>query len=212
MRLKTCLLRKEIINPTQSQDLWKLTSIPKRVREPGFAAEGSKSALEVLLPVQILADKRLPRGYHTVVFEPCSTDRSKLAFRNILGDPLEGLRIILLQPDVVLGGRGSELIIREAIHKVTLRAPASSNFLVCLRVSPQPGGIDVAIQVNSMPHHAPTNDQLPRAWHLEYMRGCTLSSLELPLHRAYPEHFGRFVDIRVSLAPTSHLAHLRFVW
>ena len=146
--VKTHLLSEEVIDATKTQDLGELASIPKGIWEPGFPTTSSKCILKVLLTVQVLTGERLPGRYHTIMFEPGSADWGESTLGHILGNPLEGFRVKLLQPDVMLCRGSSKSVIRKSIHEVALRTPASSDLLMRLSVPPKPGCINMAMLIS----------------------------------------------------------------
>ena len=130
------LLGEEIINSAKTQDLGELAGITKGVWQPRFSTSSSECIFKVTLTVKVLTGKRFPGRYHTVVFDPGSSYWGESTLDHVLGNPFERLGIKLLQPDIMLGRGSSKSVIWESIHEVTLGAPAPSDLLMRLRVSP----------------------------------------------------------------------------
>ena len=121
------LLRHEVIQSSQPQNLRQLTRIPKGIRQESFATVRSESIAKVSLSVQILPHKTLTRWHHAIVLQPRATDIVESPFLDVFLDPGEPLGVERLEPQVLLGRRRGELVVGPTIHQITLRSPTSGD-------------------------------------------------------------------------------------
>lgn len=124
------LLREEVVQTSRPQDLRKLTGIPERIRQEGFPADHPKLLLEVPLAVEVVADKRLARWHHAVMFEPSAANGVEATLLDVVCNTSECFRVERLEPVVLHGGGRGELVAGKAVHEVDLRGPASSDLTV----------------------------------------------------------------------------------
>lgn len=97
------LLRQEVVHARQATQLRQLRGIPESIRQPERLAPLAEVALEEALPVQELAHQRLTAGHVGVVLHPAAADRVEPAFLDLGLDAVEHIRVVLLQPLVLLG-------------------------------------------------------------------------------------------------------------
>ena len=105
----------------------------------------AKLRLEESSPVEILPTQTLSQGYETVVFESCSSNRTKAACGDLLLDRLEKRGIELLQPDVLLSGRCGKVEVGVAFDSVDSRGTRASDLLLRVGLGPQPRRVALTV-------------------------------------------------------------------
>ncbi len=118
---------------------------PNDVRAPELAAAPSEAALEEALAVEELADDRLAGGQVAVRLDPGAADDEPAPLGDPPGDPGVEVGGVLLQPQVVLGGRGGEPVLRVAVEEVELVGGDPDHLAAGLGERPEPGGVEVGV-------------------------------------------------------------------
>jgi hypothetical protein len=116
----TYLLRKEVFDTRETQDLGKLTGIAKRVGKPCLATAHPKLLLEVALAVEVMTTKTLSRRQYTIVLQPSTPDWVESPGLDLLLDGGEERRVQLLEPGVLLSGRRSEVMFGITSYEIDL--------------------------------------------------------------------------------------------
>lgn len=96
------LLGQEACHAGDAADLGQLSRVAERVWEPEGLAALPKLALKISLSIQELPDERLATGQVGIVFDPASSNGLEASLLDLLLDTVEGGRVVLLEPLVLL--------------------------------------------------------------------------------------------------------------
>jgi hypothetical protein len=111
------LLGDESTHAAGGEHLRESGGVAEHVGDPDLGATAAELLLEPALTEHDLTHQALAGGQVHVGFHPHAADRNPLAPLDTLDDPREQLRVVLLDPRVVLRRRGGEHVLGVVVHQ-----------------------------------------------------------------------------------------------
>jgi hypothetical protein len=139
------LLGDETVHAPRSEDLRQPGRVAEDVGDPDLGAATAERLLEVALAEHDLAHQALAGRQVHVGFDPHPTHGCPLAALDPLEDLREELRVILLDPRVVLRRRRSEHVLGVVVHQGDRRRERPGALAPRLADRPEPGSVDVSV-------------------------------------------------------------------
>src|SRR5207247_1330320 len=139
------LLSQKTIKTRSAKDLGELTVVAERVGQPAIGAARTEFGFEEPLTEEKLPDERFSGGDVAVGLDPGATDRQPLTATDTIGDSFVEIRLMFLDPGVLLCLRAGEAVVRIAVDEVRLRCERADALAVGLRQRPEPGCVDVRV-------------------------------------------------------------------
>ena len=139
------LLREEPLEAGPRHQLRQGRGVAEAVRQPDPAAADAELAGEEALPVDELADQRLPARHDGVALHPHAAQRQEASLGDGGLDPLIHLGAVLLEPGVLLGARHAEDELVGVADQLGHRGRGAGDLADGLPDRPQPRRVDVGV-------------------------------------------------------------------
>ncbi len=139
------LLREEVLGACAPHDLRQRSRVAERVGQPHLAGVDPELVEEEPLALHELADERLAARHVRVRLDPHAADWHEPALGDALAEALEELRVVLLQPRVLLRAGGGEHEVGILVHEREHVREGPGDLAARLAHGPEPGGVDVRV-------------------------------------------------------------------